>query len=170
MAGRNPCQNNAIKTSKPRSQSVLPRMVSHGDKGRRPKNRAPLPLSAQVSLTYSRGHMQCRERLCLYVVFRYGLLLFCTHIHKFPSHFCGLYLVFSLFHLSCVILQAAVHSRSRQSPGRHGTELAHLHNKCRSSGPCYERTLATHDSTVSAVGFGSDPCVIFPSWWASALI
>ena len=36
------------------SQSVLPRMVSHGDKGRRPQNRA-LPFSAQVSLIYARG-------------------------------------------------------------------------------------------------------------------
>ena len=69
MVGRNPCQNNASKTNKLRSQSVLPLMVSH------PR------------------HMQCRVRLCFYVVFRYGLL-FCT---IFQSHFCGLFLVFSLF-------------------------------------------------------------------------
>ena len=48
------CQNNASKINKLRSQSVLPRMVSHGDKGRRPKNRAH-QFSAQVSLIYARG-------------------------------------------------------------------------------------------------------------------
>ena len=125
--------NNASKTNKHRSQSVLPQMVSHGDRGRRPQNRA-LPFSAQVSLIYARGICSAGDgRLCFYVVFRYGLL-FCT---IFQSHFCGLHLAFSLFLLSCVTLQAAVHSRSRQSPGRHGTDLAHLHNKSRSSGPCY---------------------------------
>ena len=35
-------------------QTSLARMVSHWDKGRRPKNRAP-PFSAQVSLVYARG-------------------------------------------------------------------------------------------------------------------
>ena len=124
--------NNASKTNKLRSQSVLPQMVSHGDKGSRPQKTEQPLFRSGIPYILPR-HMQCRGRLCFYVVFRYGLL-FCT---IFTSHFCGLYLVFSLFLLSCVTLQAAVHSRSRQSPGRHGTELAHLHNKSRSSGPCY---------------------------------
>ena len=48
-------QTTPVKQTNFATQSVLPRMVSHVDKGRRPKKTEHPPFSAQVSLIHSRG-------------------------------------------------------------------------------------------------------------------
>ena len=105
------------------------------------------------------------------VMFLRGFSVRAIVLHHIPFSLLRSLLVFSLFLLLCVTLQAAIHSRYRQSPGRHGTTRADLLGRV-----TYERTLLVrferpHITRRSALSISAlTRALSFPSWRASALI
>ena len=152
------------------AQSVLPRMVSHGDKGRRPKNRAPPFFRYPFVLP---RHIQCRGRLCFYVVFRYG---YCSAPYSYLTS------AVSIWCSPCFFFRVSL-SKQPFIPGlanHPGATAKNWRTFTTRAGPLgcviYERTLLArferpHITRRSALSVSAlTHALSFPSWRASALI